>query len=159
MRSLVFGAATVVAMAASVAVKAADLAYPPPMVRSPQYGEAVPSVVVPPQLMVVPGPPAAFPQYRPSPYGVAPPVAPGVAVAPRGECPPVWSCGDRGCGWQSGCVMYPERYSGPYQSLDAQAYPEPQARPAPPAPYSGPYAPRVYLGPTGPANDRGPYQQ
>jgi len=68
-------------------------------------------------------------------------------VAPWGDRCATWSVpprlGDRGCGWQPSCVMYPERYSGPYQWLDAQAYPKPQARPAPPVPYSGPYAHRV----------------
>ena len=119
MRSLVLGAATAIAMATSVGVKAADLAYPPPIAGPPQYGEVAPPAVVPPQVIVVPGP-MAVPQYNgasvPPPlvgpsYGVPPPVAAGVAVAPRRPCAPV--CGD--CGWQAGCTPYPERYPAPYE--------------------------------------------
>ena len=103
MRSLVLGAATAIAMATSVGVKAADLAYPPPIAGPPQYGEVAPPAVVPPQVIVVPGP-MAVPQYNgasvPPPlvgpsYGVPPPVAAGVAVAPRRPCAPVIAVGRR----------------------------------------------------------------
>ena len=164
MRSLVLGAATAIAMATSVGVKAADLAYPPPIAGPPQYGEVAPPAVVPPQVIVVPGP-TAVPQYNgipvPAPvvgpsYGVAPPAAAGVAVALRRPCPPVWRCGV--CGWQAGCTPYPERYPVPNESLGPQVYPGPQT-PSAAEPYSGPYAPRVYSGPIVPyAADRGPYR-
>jgi len=150
MPSLVLGAATVIAMALSVGVKAADLAYPPPIPAPPQYGEVAPPAVVPPRVIVVPAVPP--PVVGPS-YGVPPPVAAGVVVAPRRPCAPV--CGD--CGWQAGCTPYPKRYPAPYESLGPQGYPRPQTPPAP-EPYSGQYAPRAYPGPIGPAVDRGLYR-
>jgi hypothetical protein len=162
MRSLVLGAATAIAMATSVGVKAADLAYPPPIAGPPQYGEVAPPAVVPPQVIVGP---TAVPQYNGAPvppavvgpyYGVPPPVAAGVAVAPRRPCAPVWRCGV--CDWQAGCTPYPERYPAPYESLGPQVYPGPQT-PSAAKPYTGQYAPQVYSGPIGPdAADRGPYR-
>ena len=65
MRSVLLGAATIIAIATSVvAVKAADLAYPPPLAAPPQYGElAPPPAIMPPRVIVVPGP-AVVPHYN-----------------------------------------------------------------------------------------------
>jgi Sulfate permease family len=146
----------------SLGANAADLNYPPPVFGQPQYGMAPPPAVAPPQVIIVPGP-TVFPQYNnatvppppvgASPYGIAPPTAPRVDVAPRAGCPPTWSCGERGCGWQPGCVPPPERYSGQYESpgpvypssrsLGPQVYSTPDASPAPerfPRPYGSPHA-------------------
>ena len=113
MRLLVLGGAIAIAMATSVGVKAADLAYPPPIVGPPQYGEVAPPAVVPPQVIVVPGP-TAIPQYSGAPlpppvvgpsYAVPSPVAAGVGIAPRRPCAPDSRCGV--CGWQAGCTPLP----------------------------------------------------
>ena len=163
LRLLVLGGAIAIAMATSVGVKAADLAYPPPIAGPPQYGEVAPPTIVPPQVIVVPGP-TAIPQYSGAPlpppvvgpsYAV-PPLAVGVGVAPRRPCAPDSRCGV--CGWQAGCTPYPERYPAPYESLGPQVYPGLQS-PSAAEPYSSQYAPRVYSGPIGPyASDRGPYR-
>ena len=158
MRLLVLGGAIAIAMATSVGVKAADLAYPPPIAGPPQYGEVAPPAVVPPQVIVVPGP-TAIPQYSGVPlprpvvgpsYAVPPPVAAGVGAAPLRPC--------AADGWRARCTQYPERYPAPYESLGPQVYPGPQS-PSAAEPYSSQYAPRVYSGPIGPyASDRGPYR-
>jgi len=164
LRLLVLGGAIAIAMATSVGVKAADLAYPPPLAGPPQYGVVGPPAVVPPQVIVVPGP-AAIPQCSGAPlpppvvgpsYAVPSPVAAGVGIAPRRPCAPDSRCGV--CDWQAGCTPYPERYPAPYESLGPQVYPGPQS-PSAAEPYSSQYAPRVYSGPIGPyASDRGPYR-
>jgi hypothetical protein len=163
---LALGVATVITIAASVDLKAADLPYPPPPVAGFQYDVAPPSAGAPPQVIVVPGP-TGSPQYNgapvpppvvgSSPYGVAPQVGPRVGVAPPAACPPVWRCEDRGCGWQPGCA--PEHPDpGPYGSPGPQIYSGPDAPPAR-EPYSGPNVPQVYSGPTSPyGGDRSPYR-
>jgi len=145
MRLLALSAATAIATMISFSVSAADIGYPPPVVRQDQYGVAPRPAVAPPQVIIIPAPP---PRVGSSPYGVELPVAPRVDVVPRAACPPIWRCGDRGCGWQPGCAPRPEHYSGEYESPDPQVYPGPGIPPAP-EPYSGPYAPQVYLGPDG----------
>jgi hypothetical protein len=167
MRLFARGAATAVVAAVSFGASAADLDYPPPVVGQPQYSMAPPPAVAPPQVIIVPGP-TVSPQYNSAPvspppvgappYGVAPPMAPGVNVAPRAACQPIWRCGERGCGWQPGCVPPPERYSGQYGppgpvyphpgSPGPQVYFPPDALPAPER-YPDPYPPQVYPGPTG----------
>ena len=153
MNLLALSAATAIAAAVSFGANAADLAYPPP----PQYSVAPRPAVAPPQVIIVPGPTAA-PQYDygasapppvvvPSPYGVAPPLAPRVDVAPSAACPPIWRCGYRGCGWHASCGPLPD-YSGTYGSPGPQVYPNPA-----PGPYPQPYAPQVELGPAGPYSD------
>ena len=113
LRLLVLGGAIAIAMATSVGVKAADLAYPPPLAGPPQYGVVGPPAVVPPQVIVVPGP-AAIPQCSGAPlpppvvgpsYAVPSPVAAGVGIAPRRPCAPDSRCGV--CGWQAGCTPLP----------------------------------------------------
>jgi hypothetical protein len=158
MRSLALGVVTIMAIGVSVGAKAADLAYPPPLVGPFQHGAAPPPAGVPPQVIVVPGP-TAPPQHNGAP--IPPPVigsSPhGVGVASPVACPPVWRCGDRGCNWRPGCAAHRERYSGPYEP-GPQVYSGPDA-PTAQEPYSGPYAPQVYSGPAGPyAGDRGPYR-
>jgi hypothetical protein len=145
MRLLALSAATAIATMISFSVSAADIGYPPPVVGQDQYGVAPRPAVAPPQVIIIPAPP---PRVGSSPYGVELPVDPRVDVVPRAACPPIWRCGDRGCGWQPGCAPRPEHYSGEYESPDPQVYPGPGIPPAP-EPYSGPYAPQVYLGPDG----------
>lgn len=165
MRLFARGAATAVVAAVSFGASAADLNYPPPVVGQPRYSMAPPTMVAPPQVIIVPGP-TVSPQYNSAPvppppvgappYGVAP-MAPGVNVAPRAACQPIWRCGERGCGWQPGCVPPPERYSGQYGppgpvyphpgSPGPQVYAPPDALPAPER-YPDPYPPQVYPGPT-----------
>jgi hypothetical protein len=187
MRLLARGAATAIATMVSVGANAADLDYPPPPVGQPQYGMTSPPPVQPPQVIIVPGPalppqypsaavppppvpgPALPPQYPsaavppppvgPYPYGTPQRIPPRAEVAPPANCPLTWRCGERGCGWQSGCTSPQERYSGQYESPHPrylrpespgpQVYSAPDALP-PPEPYPGPYAPEVYPGPTGP---------
>jgi hypothetical protein len=160
MRLLVIGAVTAIATLGSFNTKAADFAFPP--AGSSPYAVAPVPAVTPPQVIIVPGP-AAPPQYYSGapgpppavgsyPYGIAPPaapgsVAPGHPLPPRGACAPVWRCGDRGCGWQPGCVPRPEAYSGHYGLAGPQVYSGPEPAPEP---YSSPYGssgPQVYYGP------------
>ena len=170
MRLLARGAATAIATVVSFGGNAADLNYPPPVLGQPQYGMAPPPAIAPPQVIIVPGP-TASPQYNSAtvppppvgapPYGIAPPMAPRADVAPRAACPPTWRCGERGCGWQPGCIPPPERYSGQYESPDAvyprpgsrgpQVYSTPDVSPAPER-YPGPYSPQAYP-------DPGPYSR
>jgi hypothetical protein len=152
MRLLVLAVAIITP--AAIGAKAADLAYPP------QYGAVAPPQVVPPQVMIVPGP-TALPQYNGAPvpplvvgpYGVPPPTA-GVALVPRRPCGLTWRCG--ACDWQPGCTAYPEHYPAPYESLAPRVYPDPQSQsaagPYSGEPYSGGYAPapQVYSGPIRP---------
>jgi hypothetical protein len=155
-RQLVLSTATAIFIAASTGVKAADLAYPPPIAAPPEY-EIAPPAIVPPRVLVVP-PPAAVPRCYGAPVpplvvgpcdGVIPPA--GVAVVPRGTCPQVGPCG--ACGSQVGCTPYAERYPTPYEPLGPRVYP------STPEPYSRTYAPRMYSGPTGPhALDRDLYR-
>jgi hypothetical protein len=168
MRLLERGAATAIATVVSFGANAADLGYPPPLVGQPQYGMASPPPVQPPQVIIVPGPngppqyPSAAvlsPPVGPYPYGSPPPSPPRADVAPPAICPPIWRCGEHGCGWQPGCGPPLERYSGHYElprpgylrpePPGPQVYSGPNALPAP-EPYPGPYAPEVYPGPTGP---------
>lgn len=168
MRVLALSAATAIATTVSFGVNAADLAYPAPVVAQPQYGVAPHPAAAPPQVIIVPGPTTA-PQYiygappappaveRPS-YGIPPPVGPRVDVAPSVACPPIWRCGDRGCGWQPGCVPPPERYSGAYGSPGPLVHSAPAPSPSP-GPYPGPYAPQIDPGPSGPySGDRSFYR-
>jgi hypothetical protein len=154
MRLLALSAAIAIATTVSLSVSATDIGYPPLAVGRDQYGVAPRPAVASPQVIIIPAPHqynrAAIPPpgIGSSPYGVAPPVAPRVDVVPRGACPPVWRCGDRGCNWQPGCAPRPEHYSDGYGSPDPQVYPGPEIPPAP-EPYSGPYAPQVYPGPHG----------
>jgi hypothetical protein len=168
MRLLERGAATAIATVVSFGANAADLGYPPPLVGQPQYGMASPPPVQPPQVIIVPGPnvppqyPSAAvlsPPVGPYPYGSPPTSPPRADVAPPAICPPIWRCGEHGCGWQPGCGPPLERYSGHYElprpgylrpePPGPQVYSGPNALPAP-EPYPGPYAPEVYPGPTGP---------
>lgn len=154
MRLLALSAATAIATMISFSVSAADIGYPLPVVGQDQYGVAPRQAVAPPQVIIIPAPPqyngasVPPPGVGSSPYGVALPVAPRVDVVPRAACPPIWRCGDRGCGWQPGCAPRPEYYSGEYESDDPPVHPGPGIPPAP-DPYSGPHAPQVYLGPNG----------
>src|SRR5258705_811331 len=106
MRLLALSAAT--ATMISFGVSAADIGYPPPVLGQDQYGLAPRPAVAPPQVIIIPAPPqyngasVPPPGVGSSPYGVAIPVAPRVDVVPRAACPPIWRCGDRGCGWQPG---------------------------------------------------------
>lgn len=159
MRLLALCAATAIAATVSFAVNAADIAYPAPVLGHPQHGVAPQPAAAPPQVIILPGPTPQYntgtsappPMAGPSPYGLAPPVAPRVDLAPRTPCPPIWRCGDRGCGWQQpGCAPPPEEYPGPYASPGPQVYSGPAAPPAS-EPYPGPYAPQLYPGPNAPA--------
>ena len=164
MRLLALSAATAIV---SFGVNAADLAFPPAVVGQPEYGVA-PRPSMPPQVIIVPGA-AGAPQYNygasvappvigPPPYDVAPPAARRLNVAPPAACPPIWRCGDRGCGWQPGCVPRPDRYSGAYGSPDPQLYSGSDPSPAP-GPYFGPNAPQIDPGPTAPySGDRSFYR-
>jgi len=156
--------ATLVSLGAvSLGANAADLNTPPPLLGQPQYGIAPPPAIAPPQVIMVPVP-MVVPQYPsatvpPPPvgapsYGVAPPIAPRADVAPRGACPLIWRCGERGCGWQPSCVPPPERYSGQYDApgpiYPPPAWREPQLYSTPdlsPAPEPYPYSPQIYPGP------------
>jgi len=150
MRWLAVGAVIVIALTQTVGLKAADLAYPPPLAG--QYGLAPPTAA-PPDVIAVPGTgaPVPPPMIGSSPYGVAPP------ASPRAACPPVWRCVDRVCAWQPSCALPPEPYSGPYGSPGPQVYPRSEA---PPERYSGPYPPKLYSGPdVDPyARDQSPYR-
>ncbi len=175
MRLIALGAVSAIATILSFGVEAADFAYPPSAVGSPQYGVAPHWAVAPPQGLVVLGAPVAVPRYNgapvqppvvtQSPYAEAPPVAPpgvapGTSVPPRAACDPVWRCGNNGCGWGPGCAPHPENYPGPYGTPGPQVYSE---APRPPEPYSGPYGtpgPQIYSGPEvppAPAPYSGPY--
>jgi hypothetical protein len=160
------GAAIAIVTLISLGANAADLGYPPPAVGQPQYGMASPPAAPPPQVIIVPGPAVQYPggtfpppPVRPYPYGPPPPIPPSADVGPSVNCPPTWRCGERGCDWQPGCALPPERYSGHY-ALPRPGYlrpepPGPQVHAAPnglavPQPYPEPYAPEVYPGPTGP---------
>jgi hypothetical protein len=169
MRLLALSAATAIATTVSFGVSAADIAYPPAVVVQPRYGVTPGPAVAPPQIIIVPGP-TATPQYNygasavppvigPPPYDVAPPVAPRVDVAPSAACPPIWRCGDRGCGWQqAGCVPHPEHYSGAYGSPAPRVYSGPDPSTAL-GPYSGPNTPQVDPGATAPySGDRSFYR-
>ncbi len=147
LRSFTFGVVFVILSIPSFRVSAADLASAPPPLAQPHYGIAPSVPTAPPQVIIVPGS-TVSPQYNgapilpppngASPYGVAPPVAPRVDVVPRPACPPIWRCGERGCGWQPGCAAPPERYSEQYWSPGPQVYSSPNnASPAPG--YPGPY--------------------
>jgi hypothetical protein len=168
MRLLARGTATAIATMVSLGANAADLDYPPPIVGQPQYGMASPPAAAPSQVIIVPGPaasppypgaPVPTPPMGPYPYGTPPPLSPRADIAPPANCPPVWRCGVRGCGWQPGCVPPPEYYSEHYdapgqryldpRSPGPQVYAPPDALP-PPERYPGPYSPEVYPGPTGP---------
>jgi hypothetical protein len=151
MHSLAFGAAALIAVALSFGVKAADLAYPPPVINQSPYGVAPPAPVPPPRVIVVPGPYSA---QVPSPYDVAP------SAPPRSACPPEWRCGYRGCGWQPVCAPHSEYYSGRYgppiySGPEALPRPEPYPHPLPPQVYSGPMPPPY----TGDQSYEGPYRQ
>jgi hypothetical protein len=173
MHLLARGAAIAFATLASVGANAADLNYPPPVVGQPQYGMATPPVAAPPQVIIVPGP-GGYPQYPgvpipPPPVGTYPygalapippaPIPPATYVGPPANCPPVWRCSARGCGWLPGCVPPPENYSDEYdapgqryldqRSPEPQVYFRPDALP-PPAQYPGPYSREVYPDPTDP---------
>ncbi len=124
MRSVAFSTATLIAVALSFGVKAADLAYPP---------------VAPPQVAVVPGPYSA---QVPPPYGVAP------SAPPRSACPLEWRCGYRGCGWRPVCVPRPEYYSDGYGPPGPPIYSGPEPLPRP-EPYPRPLPPQVYSDPRG----------
>jgi hypothetical protein len=171
MRLLAFGIATAIVSLLPFDVNAADFASAPPMVGQPQYGVGPNVVAAPPLVIIVPAP-TVSPQYDgatvPPPPGGAPPygVARPMSVAPRAMCPPTWRCGERGCGWQSGCVPPPDRYSVPDRRLGQYESPGPvypgNASPAPeryPSPY-GSLGPQVYSPPdASPAPERypGPY--
>jgi len=159
------GVATAIIVLVPLAANAADINYPSPLIAQPRYGMASPApAVAPPQVIIVPGPTASYdsaavpppPDVVPS-YRMAPPILPRAGVGPL-SCPPVWQCGERGCGWQPGCVPPPERYSGQYESPGpiysrpeppgARAYSSPDLAP-PPQRYFDPYAPQLYPGPSG----------
>ncbi len=167
MRVLTRGTAIAFGTMVSLGANAADLSYPPPpIVGQLQYGMAAPPVPAPPQVVIVPGQ-SASPQYPgaplPSPpvgaypYGTPAPIAPRADVLPPANCPPVWRCDVRGCGWQSGCVPLPEHYSDQYDApgqryLDPrspghQVYVPPETSPEH---YPDPYSREVHPGPTGP---------
>lgn len=173
MHVLASGIAVAFAMV-SVGANATDLSYPPPVVGRPQYGIAAPPAAAPPQAIIVPGA-AAYPQYPGAPlpppqfgtyppYGTAAPIPPApipprVDVVPPANCPPVWRCGVRGCGWLPGCVPPPEHYSEQYDAPGRRyfdprlpsppVYVRPDALP-PPEYYRGPYSEEVYPGPADP---------
>jgi hypothetical protein len=158
---------------ASFSANAADLSYPPPVFAQPQFGVAAPPAAAPPQVIVIPDA-GAYPQYRgvPAPpppiarypYGAQGPIPPApipprADIVPPANCPPVWRCGGRGCGWAPGCVAPPQRYSdqygapGPHYFDPRAPYPEVYDRPdAPPPPerYPGPYSSEVYPDPADP---------
>lgn len=172
MQVLARGIAMAFGALASVGTNAADLSYPRPVVEQPQFGIAAPPATAPAQVLIVPGPAAsrpypggpvppplvgAYPYGTPVPVPPAP-IPPTADVMPSANCPPVWRCGVRGCGWQPGCVPPPEHYSDQYEaprqryldprSPDPQVYVRPDALP-PPEDYPGAYS-RVYPGPTDP---------
>lgn len=173
MRVLARGTAITFATLASVSANAADLSYPAPVVEQPEYGMAAPPAAAPPQVIVIPGP-AAYPRYPGAaipppvggiyPYGAPAPLPPApiphaTDVVPSANCPPVWRCGVRGCGWLTECVPPPEHYSDQYdapgqryfdpRSPHPQVYVGPDA-PPPPEQYPGSYSSEVYPGPTDP---------
>jgi hypothetical protein len=166
MRLLALSAATAIATMVSFGVTAADLAFPPAVVAQPEYGVAPPPSVAPPQVIIVPGATVA-PQYNygasvappmigPPQYDLGPPVAHRLDVAPSAACPPIWRCGDYGCGWQPGCAPRPDRYSGAYGSPDRRLY---SGSGPSPAPYLGSNAPEIDPGPTAPySGDRSFYR-
>jgi hypothetical protein len=167
MRVLTRGTAIVFATLASLGTNAADLSYPPPVVGQPQYGGAAPPAAAPPQVIIVPGPtaspyypgaPVPPPPVGAYPYGTPAPIPPRADVVPPTNCPPVWRCGVRGCGWQPGCIppqQYSDQYDAPGQryldprSPGPQVYVPPDALP-PPEHDPGPYSREVYPGSTGP---------
>jgi hypothetical protein len=145
MHSLAFGTATLIAVALSFGVKAADLAYPPPAVNQSPYGVAQPPAVAPPQVIVVPGP-----------YTAQVPL-------PRLACPLEWRCGYSGCGWQPFCAPHPQYYPGGYGPPGPPIYSRPETLPRP-EPYPHPLPPQVYSGPrvapyAGDQLYEGPYRQ
>lgn len=178
MNVLARSAAITFAILASVSANAADLSYPPPVVGQPQYGMPAPPAGAPAQVIIVPNP-AAYPQYpgapvppppvvaypygTPAPVPPAPvppaPIPPASYVVPPANCPPVWGCGARGCGWRPGCVPPPQNYSYQYDA-PGQRYRDPQwpgpqvyvrpDAPPPPEPYPGGYSREVYPGPSDP---------